>query len=68
MRRRSETYVRCPKPIAGVVFGLHPTAAEIGNLIMQITVFGGVQAKDFIVAQGILFIDGRHLSQFDLFG
>ena len=50
------------------MLGVHPTAAEIGNLIMQITVFGGAATKDFVIAQRVLLIDGQGFPLFDLLG
>ena len=47
---------------------MHPTAAEIGDLIMQITVFLGALAEDVIITKGVVVVDGRYLSLFDLFG
>ena len=68
MCRRPEALVWGAEPIAGVVLGVHPTAAEVGDLVMQITVLGSATAKNLIIAQGIVLVDGWHLAQFDLFG
>ena len=62
MRRRAEAGIGCAEPIAGVVFGVHTALAEVGNLVMQIPVFGSTLAKNLIIAQGILFIDGWYLA------
>ena len=35
---------------------------------MQVPVFGGTFTEDFIIAQGILLVDGWYLAQFDLLG
>ena len=50
------------------MFGVHPRKAEVGDLVMQIAVFGGTSAKYVIVAQGIFLDDGLRFAQFDLLG
>ena len=46
---------------------MHPTAAEIGYLVMQITVFGSASTEDVIITESVVVIDRQDSALFNLF-